>query len=474
MRGWATCVRVGLIAISACLAGCSKETPIAPPTVPDELEALYESTHLYWQDYQAGIERIVDGDVVDGENLIAAASDRLSAAAQLCARTEGCDMGLLADVVQQAWDVSAESGDAQPGQAFALAPDSTRTSSSPTAAPVLTDEELRASIPLNGPVQAALNDWLTWNRPGLIRAYENYRYMHDKVAPAYASEGLPEALLFAIMAKETGGKVHAYSRAGAAGPMQFMPSTARRYGLGSENGFDMRLDPTASTRASAVYLKDQYQALDRSLEKTLAAYNSGESRVRRLHRKAPRTDFWDADFFYALPAETRRYVPQVLAAALLFLAPEEYGLQLGEFDGTTTGVVLREDTSLGELTICLGQHGNPSGWFRALRNLNPRARPSKRIPAGETIEMPSFLVPVYADRCTSGSELTDVARVLHDADYPEGPELVRHTVVTGESLGRISARYPCWSLGKLAAVNGIDAPDYVIRVGQQLTVPACG
>jgi membrane-bound lytic murein transglycosylase D len=97
-----------------------------------------------------------------------------------------------------------------------------------------------------------------------------------------------------------------------------MPHTGRRYGLGSVDGFDMRLDTVAATQASVAYLNDQLEPLNGDLELALAAYNVGEGRIRRLHRKHRNANYWDPQFYYALPVETRRYVPRVFAAALLF------------------------------------------------------------------------------------------------------------------------------------------------------------
>ena len=48
------------------------------------------------------------------------------------------------------------------------------------------------------------------------------------------------------MAKESGGKVHAVSQSGAAGPLQFMYHTGLRFGLNNQNGFDTRYDPAAT------------------------------------------------------------------------------------------------------------------------------------------------------------------------------------------------------------------------------------
>ncbi len=433
--------------------------------------------HEYRQDYERGLELILSGEQIAGENVLAAASDRISVAAQLCAATEGCDSRLFVEAMVQVaaerqalFVAKAEDGSTE--EAEESLPEVEQPAHPAREAVVLGDSELREMIPLNDPVRAALNDWLTWNRPALIDAYENYQFLRPQMAPIYEEAGLPEALLFAMLATETGAKVHAYSRAGAAGPLQFMRHTARRYGLRSVNGFDMRLDPAASTEANAAYLTDQFRRFDYDLELALAAYNGGESRVRRLHRKL-KADFWDPRLHYALPSETRDYVPQILAAALLFLHPEEFGLEFPDRETTTTMMVLAEEISIGELTICLGQQSNPDGWFRTLRNLNPRLRPSVRSEAGDSIRIPSKLVPVYAERCVEQSPLLVLARQLHDADFPEQPAAVHYTVRRGDTLAKIAARHGCRSVREIAAVNGIEGPGYTIHVGQRLSVPTC-
>src|SRR5438034_10621076 len=108
------------------------------------------------------------------------------------------------------------------------------------------------------------------------------------------------------MAQETGAKVHSYSSAGAAGPLQFMPTTARRYGLGSVDGFDMRLDPVAATKASARYLTALLRRFGNDLPKALAAYNAGESKLATLHKQISGVSFWDAKLSEAIPMEIGR------------------------------------------------------------------------------------------------------------------------------------------------------------------------
>jgi len=53
-----------------------------------------------------------------------------------------------------------------------------------------------------------------------------------------------------------------------------------RFGLGSDNGFDLRFDPAASARANAEYINEQLRIFNDNLELTLGAYNGGEGRMR--------------------------------------------------------------------------------------------------------------------------------------------------------------------------------------------------
>ena len=456
-----------LLAVVVTTVGCSTDPP--PPTgVPDEHLALYEMIHAYRRDHEDALALIVSGDEIAGRNLLAAATDRLAVAAEVCSTRSSCEMALFTDAGIRALQNRMAVEIPPTGSVTDAVPEIGRTVT------LLNGRDLRELIPMNPRVQAALNDWLTWNRPALMNAYDNYQFLRERVAPVYEEAGLPEALLFGMMAKETGVKAHSYSRAGAAGPLQFMGRTARRYGLGMDNGFDMRLDAVAATRANVAYLDDLFRVFNNDLEKAIAAYNVGDGRLRRLERKHDGAGFWEPELYYALPSETRDYVPQVFAAALLFLHPEEYGLVLPEYETTLTTVTLVEDAALDELTICLGQENNPDGWFRTLRNLNPRADPSERLPAGSPIEMPSIVVPLYVERCLGDSALRSLGRELHDATYPDRPEWLNYTVRTGDTLAEIAARHPCTSVPKLADLNGIHSPDYVIHPGQRITVPGCG
>ncbi len=510
--------RFAVVLVAAALAGCGARRPVeAPPPPPApaaapalaepaepepstadavDLGALYADVDAAISDYEAGVELLESGDEVAGEEGIGPASNRLRGAARLCARTAGCDMGRILDAFErlltrqnmalkkQAFALESaatpDEGDEEEGFGAELEAEPGTGSDVVAAVPeigktvtLLKGTDLRDLITLNQPVEAAINDWLTWLRPMLLDSYENYRFLRDEVAPVYADAGLPEALLFAMMATETGVKVHAFSRAGAAGPLQFMRYTGMKYGLKTVNGFDQRLDPVAATRANVEYLNDQFRALNNSLEKALAAYNGGEGRIAGLQSRLGDVSFWDKRVYYALPRETREYVPRILAAAWLFLHPDDYGLELPKPDAEVTDLELERDASISELSVCLGQVGGVrNGWFRTLRNLNPRLEPGDRVKAGGTLRVPASLVEAYRERCLDG-DLVARAAELRDAGFSEKPAMIPYVVRRGDTLGRIAARHRCVTIHELAAINRIRGPRYVIYPGQELKIPNC-
>jgi len=387
-----------LLAITVAVVGFAPSLPsLRASLASSEVQALSAKMRDRGREYVHGLELIVSGDRVMGDNLLASSTDRLSLLARDCMRTKGCDMDVVAGALASAVDE--------------------RTPSKPVPShvpAVHARANAGLTVPLNTPVKRALNDWLTWNRPQLVDAYENYLFLREQLGPIYADADLPEALLFGLLAQETGGKVHAYSSAGAAGPLQFMPITARRFGLHLVSGFDMRLDPVAATRASATYLTALLARFGGDLPKALAAYNLGENKLAGLHRGLGVESFWDVKLSRALPTETRLYVPGVLAAAWIFMHAADHGLAAALETGLTD-ITLRDAISIGELTICLGPELNHGGWFRTLRNLNPRVSGGDRLGAGTAFRMPSMLVPVYVERCAGDSPRLARARDLHEA-----------------------------------------------------------
>lgn len=368
-------------------------------------------------------------------------------------------------------------------------------------------------VKMNPAVQAGIRRWLTDMRVSLIQSHENYQYMRHLMSPAFQRSGLPEALLFGIMAKESTGRVHVGSRAGAVGPLQFMPATGRRFGLGPDGtGFDTRYDPRMSADAAASYLNERFAEFGNDIEMWLAAYNGGEGRALRVYRSSGGRSFWDESVYAQFPAETKDYVPMVIAAAWLYLHPKEYGLSFPKVDAKPATFRLAKAASIYELTICIGNGGTRDGFMRALRNLNPRYEADQWIPAGTVMNGTVKMAGLYSRYCIDG-ERAELARQLVSSDprtaivrvgaiepatgtatgvdgtvpvdaaaanavprsQPKAQARAprQHRVARGETLMSIARKYGC-QIPELAKANKLKAPRYDVRLGQQLTLQGCG
>ena len=132
------------------------------------------------------------------------------------------------------------------------------------------------------------------------------------IEPLLQDEGVPRDLS-AVVLVESGGLIDALSPNGARGIWQFMPDTARRYGLAVGVEHDDRTDVVKSTRAAGRYLRHLYAEFgDWSL--ALAAYNAGELSVTSAMSRAKSRSFRSISSGRLLPLETRNYVPAVMAA----------------------------------------------------------------------------------------------------------------------------------------------------------------
>ncbi len=120
----------------------------------------------------------------------------------------------------------------------------------------------------------------------------------------------------------------AYSYGRASGLWQFVPATGHIYELKQNWWYDGRRDVGASTKAALDYLQALHDEFGGDWLLALAAYNSGPGTVEHainVNRRHGRpTDFWHLD----LPAETRAYVPRLIAICKLVADPNHMGVDL--------------------------------------------------------------------------------------------------------------------------------------------------
>ena len=163
-----------------------------------------------------------------------------------------------------------------------------------------------------------LNRMLTNASPYM---YYVYQQVNQKKLPG-------ELVLLPVI--ESAYNPFAYSRSGAAGLWQLMPSTAANYGVKQNWWYDGRRDVYVSTEAAINHLTDLKNRFNQDWLFVFAAYNAGPSRLQgAINTNAQRgysTKFW----YLPLPHETQNYVPRLLALAEIIRRPAHYGITLPE------------------------------------------------------------------------------------------------------------------------------------------------
>ncbi|HUG39381.1 MAG TPA: transglycosylase SLT domain-containing protein [Longimicrobiales bacterium] len=361
------------------------------------------------------------------------------------------------------------------------------------------------------------------------RARENYerwltregRY-RDLILAELRAQGLPEELLYLTMV-ESGFSPVAVSRAKAVGLWQFMRTTGRAEGLRIDDWVDERRDPLASTRAAVAHLKMLHRELgDWSL--AAAAYNAGLGRVRRARARTA-GGYFDLTAAGALPAETRSYVPLILAAGHVAANRERYGLghvrteeplvfDTVRVQGRTrlsavakaTGVDVAELKALNP-HLLRGAAPPGRGWLLRLpsgtvaaEGLAGRAALLARVASlpveerllpeyrevrwtvrsgdswwriarahGTTVAAMRSLNPGVGDVIQPGMKLLVARQVVSD-DAPPASRAAptRHRVAAGETLTGLARRYGV-SLDDLVAWNDLGSPR-PLRIGEVLVV----
>ena len=161
------------------------------------------------------------------------------------------------------------------------------------------------------------------------KEYERYKKRHffntssnsfiyiPTIKKLISEAGIPQVFLFMAMA-ESNFSLHAKSSKKAVGLWQFMPQTAKKFGLRIDEYVDERKDPIKSTKAAIKYLKYLHSRFGRWYLAALA-YNAGEGSVERAIKRAKTKKLSiliDPKKRY-LPKESRRYIRKIIALALI-------------------------------------------------------------------------------------------------------------------------------------------------------------
>ena len=157
----------------------------------------------------------------------------------------------------------------------------------------------------------------------LLRSLERAGKYKEMISKNLRDQGVPQDLIYLAVA-ESGFQPQALNaRSGAGGMWQFMPTGA--YGLARNGWFDERFDPEKSSLAYAKYMKTLYNQFG-DWYLAMAAYDWGPGNVQRAVMRTGYADFWELYRRNVLPAETKNYVPGIIAAIIMAKNPEQYGL----------------------------------------------------------------------------------------------------------------------------------------------------
>ena len=316
--------------------------------------------------------------------------------------------------------------------------------------------------PIPEAMNSSVQKWLDYFQ-GRGRKYMSiYLSRYTKYKPLMTSllreAGLPEDLIYVVFI-ESGFNGGAKSRVAATGYWQFMKRTGRYYNLKINRHVDERRDPELSTLAAIEYFKSLY-SLFGSWYLSLAAYNAGENKIKRIVMTNQSRDFWE--IAHKMPVETTNYVPKFLAARMIAKNPKKYGFTDIAYEPELRYIKVPIEKPV-DLTL-MARH---SGISRSvLKELNPSTH--------------SHYLPIFSDKTQylklpahygkEGVLQTALSKsYISDNDLYMDSPVRYHRVRRGETVSHIARRFGT----RPSAIRDMNSlrRNYHIRAGQLLKIP---
>lgn len=328
-------------------------------------------------------------------------------------------------------------------------------------------------LPYNERVRAFILRYVKRSPKQVARMMRMSEYYFPMFEEALCRYDLPYELEYLPIIESALNPI-ARSPVGAAGLWQFMPGTAKLFGLEVNSLVDERMDPVRSTEAACQFLSSMYNVFhDWNL--VIAAYNCGSGNVNKAIRRANgKRDFWS--IYPYLPRETRNYVPIFIAA--------NYAMNYGEDHGICKAPVEKimvTDTIRTTQRLHLQQVSeNLDITMEELRRLNPQY--SRDILPGGTpyaLCLPSDKVGLFIDQQDSilaykadslinnrRAEI-DMAKVTSISGGYRVNGVTYYTIKNGDTLGGIAKNFHC-TVKQLKQWNGLKSDN--IRAGHKLKI----
>ncbi|MCL2094213.1 MAG: LysM peptidoglycan-binding domain-containing protein [Treponema sp.] len=243
----------------------------------------------------------------------------------------------------------------------------------------------------------------------------------------------------------------ALSRSGAMGLWQFMMNSIDPFNIQVTEWVDERRDFWISTQGALAKLQDNY-AFFEDWKLALAAYNAGLGALNRMIQESGVRDYWGLADRNQLRAETRHYVPRLLAVTQIMSNPRRYGME----------VYWPQDPQWMRLEL-----GRPVD----LRILSELAGLNEEILLGANTELRYHVTPpgggyylkfpaLYEEQIKHTLARTDVEFIRHYV----------HTIQSGDTLLALARHYGATVDQILGANPGTQ--ERFLRIGSRLLIPA--
>lgn len=269
--------------------------------------------------------------------------------------------------------------------------------------------------------------------------------------------GLPTELVL-LPINESGYYPFSYSTAGATGIWQLMPGTASNFGLKRDFWYDGRRDIFDSTNAALDYLTYLANYFNDDWLLAIAAYDTGEGNVQNAIARNVRdglpTDFWSLK----LPAETRAYVPRLLAIAAIIEHPDRYPVPLPSIDDkpVVAQVRLNKQMKITDVARLSGLSVNQ------VKVLNPGLSRFATDPSHDA----KVMLPI--DSIDGFQQSLQTAPTVEAVEVPAVANMTHYVIVRGDTVPRIANHFGVSVDTLLQANNGL--ADHM-SVGQEILIP---
>ena len=244
-----------------------------------------------------------------------------------------------------------------------------------------------------------------WHSSTMLMLKKSNRYF-SIIIPILKKNNIPED--FKYLALIESGLSNVVSPAGAAGFWQFIPGTAKNFGLEITDQIDERYHVEKATEAACKLLRGSYNKY-KSWTLAGAAYNVGEGRISKELERQKASSYYDL----YLPEETMRYVYRIIALKLLYEHPTEYGYFLRKKDlyPPIPMYTIAIDSSITNLPLfAKTQNIN----YRILKEFNPWLRSDKLLNPGKKKYVISLPKKGFEDFDSILSEIDNAEQIFND------------------------------------------------------------